>query len=741
MIDPVCNTAALRFGYRRIHWVVLGAVGLLGWLACQGTAAEPAKDSKAPTADAANQPGGAEAKSKDLPLAKIVMFNAGVGYFEHRGTVAGDAAVDLKFNVRDINDLLMSMVLEDQGGGRISTVTYGSKDPITKTLQTFAIDLTGNPTLGQILNQMRGEKVSIDAPNNISGLIVGLEHRQKEAGKDRPALDVEYLNLLTDEGLRSVAVEQIGHIRLLDAKLDAEFRQALKVLALSHATDKKVVTLNFLGNGQRPVRVGYIQETPVWKTSYRLVLGDEGGPLLQGWAIVENTTEEDWNKVNLTLVSGRPISFVMDLYQPLYVQRPVVEPELYASLRPQTYNQDLEQAEAEFREKRRAEAAAAPAAPGLGRKAASDRQLLQLGAAAGIAGRNRYGYAAAGEQDAAKQANMSAMQLRASAPSMAQGGDVGELFQYVIATPVTLPRHESAMLPIVNESVKGEKVSIYNQHVQAKHPLNGLRLKNTTDLHLMQGPITVFDDGAFAGDARIEDMQPGTERLISYALDLGTEVAPSTVGQPQRLVSVRIAKGTLFTEYRLTRETDYTVKNSGKKAKKVLIEYPLEAQWKLIEPEKPTEKTRDLYRFAVNAEPGQPAKLAVKEEQIVRQQWAVNNLDEGAIGLYLSEQVVSARVKDALREIIAQKRAIQDVAQRRRQAEQQVAEISQEQDRIRRNMVELDRTADLYKKYVMKLSAQEEQIDKLHEQSKELQGQETRLQKKLEDFILSLDLS
>ena len=96
------------------------------------------------------------------------------------------------------------------------------------------------------------------------------------------------------------------------------------MLATAHSTDKKTVTLNFLGDGKRPVRVGYIQETPIWKTSYRLVLKDKEQPFLQGWAIVENTTEEDWDDVDLTLVSGRPISFIMDLYQPLYVQRPVV---------------------------------------------------------------------------------------------------------------------------------------------------------------------------------------------------------------------------------------------------------------------------------------------------------------------------------------------------------------------------------------------------------------------------------
>ena len=161
---------------------------------------------------------------------------------------------------------------------------------------------------------------------------------------------------------------------------------------------------------------------------------------------------------------------------------------------------------------------------------------------------------------------------------MAQASDVGEMFQYEIASPVTLPRQQSAMLPIVNESVKGEKVSIYNPSVQAKHPLNGLRLTNSTDLHLMQGPITVFDGGAYAGDAKIDDLPPKSERLISYALDLDTEVAPESTGRPEQLVNVSIVKGTLHASRKLTRVQNYTVKNSGSKVKKVLIEYPLGRQ-------------------------------------------------------------------------------------------------------------------------------------------------------------------
>ena len=183
------------------------------------------------------------------------------------------------------------------------------------------------------------------------------------------------------------------------------------------------------------------------------------------------------------------------------------------------------------------------------------------------------------------------------------------------------------MLPIVNSAVQGEKLSIYNPAVQPKHPLNGVRLKNTTDLHLMQGPVTVFDDGTYAGDARIEDLPPGSERLISYALDLDVEVAPESKSAPDQLTSVKIAKGVLTSTRKYQRTQTYTVKNSGKNAKTVLVEYPSEPNWKLIEPKEPTEKTRDVYRFAVTAEPGKPAALKIVEEQTVSQQVAAGEPD------------------------------------------------------------------------------------------------------------------
>ena len=671
-----------------------------------------------------------------LTLKQVVLFSSGVGYFEHGGQVQGNAKVEMQFKVDAINDLLKSMVVEDLGGGQVSTIGYGSKDPVEKTLKSFSIDLTGNPTLGKLLTQVRGERVEIDAPNKITGIIVGVETRRQEIEKGR-ILEAEVLNLLTDEGLRAVVLESVSRIKLMDEKLNGELQKALAVLATAHATDKKTVTLNFLGDGARKVRVGYVQETPIWKTSYRLVLDDKKSPFLQGWAIVENTTEDDWKDVGMTLVSGRPISFVMDLYQPLYIPRPVARLELFASLAPQTYGQDLAAKEQQFRKMAEATRPAAPppapAAAGMGGFGGG------MAAGTGLARARRAAPSRAGATEG-QALSEEALDIRQGVRSLAAGGEVGELFQYSIAIPVSLPRRQSAMLPIVNADVKAEKVSIYNPNVQPKHPLNGLKLVNSTGLHLMQGPITVFDGGAYAGDAKIEDLAPNGQRLVSYALDLETEVAPESKGRPEQIVSVQLKKGTMFIEMKHARSQEYTVKNSGRKAKKVLIEYPLDSTWKLVAPKEPAEKTRDLYRFAVEAKPGEPARLVVEEERIDRQQVAITNLDEGAIQVYLSAKVVSEKVKAALAEVIKQKAALQKVVRDRTLLEQQVNTIGQDQSRIRQNMDKLDRTSDLYKRYVKNLTDQEDKLESLRGQIKELVDQETKLRKALDDYLLGLDL-
>jgi hypothetical protein len=701
---------------------------------------KPAVPSAAASTPASDGAGGAT-----VPLARVVLFSSGVGFFDRQGQVDGNAAVAIKFNAGDINDLLKSLVVEDRAG-QIAAVTYGSKDPITKTLQKFAINLTSNPTLAQILNQIRGERIEFSAPGPMSGTLLGVETRTRQPDPKQPPVAVEILNVLSDDGLRSVPLDQVGTIKIANAQLDKEFRQALAVLALGHDADKKSVTLHFNGQGPRPVRVGYIQNMPIWKTSYRLVLTDDGQPKLQGWAIVENTTEEDWHDVGLTLVSGRPVSFIMNLYDPLYVQRPTVEPELFAGLRPQVYGQAL--GDTLVRDER--------AKQGFGNRGAgkhfaklSQKDLNAAAADESAADSMTESEAVdspvAGGSSSGKQLSFTVSKplYQAFAPSAneaAASGDVGELFQYSIVPPVTLNRQESAMLPIVDGQVSGKKVSVYNPAVQAKHPLCGMRLKNTTELHLMQGPITVFDGGAYAGDARIEDIAPGVERLLTYALDLDVEVADRSTNASEEITHIRMIKGMLIAEHKAVRTRKYTLKNSSQKDKTILVEQPLDNNWHLITPQEPTEKTATLYRFAVDVPADKSADLEVVEERIYNQSVAINNAATDLIHFFQSQRVISPAVKQSLEKIVEMKTRILQLTENRKQLELQLKNINEEQNRIRQNMQQLDRVSDLYKRYVKKFGDQEDSVEQLRGQIEKSIQDETKEAKALDAFLLSLDL-
>ena len=661
-----------------------------------------------------------------LPIGQVVLFSSGVGYFQREGTVEGTTRVDLSFPVQDINDLLKSMVLRDLDGGHISTVSYDSNAPVERTLKSFAINLTGNPSFGTILNQARGEKVEVvlqqtnaNQPGTMSGTVVGIEKQHVAVGKD--AVEVEMLNLWCADGVRSLKMTEVQRVRFLNPIMESEFRKALETLALSHDTQKKAVSINFVGDGKRNVRVGYVVENPIWKTSYRLVLDKKEKPYLQGWAVVENPTDEDWKDVRMSLVSGRPISFQMDLYQPLYVPRPVVEPELFASLRPPTYSGGLvrEMDQLERLEEKGKDGPAAKLPSGGAGYDDKPRVRKQV-------------------EDSAKYQKKTEerLSLRDSgvAPT-ATASKLGDFFQYAIDRPVTLPRQKSAMLPIVGKDVEATRVSIYNEQTQAKFPLLGVRLKNTSGLHLNQGPITVFDGPNYAGDARILDLQPNEERLLSYAIDLGTEVNPVPSSDNGRLTIVKAVKGILYTTTKMRETKTYTIVNRNDAERIVLIEHPVRNDFALKDTEKPAETASDFYRFQLKVPAGKSEKQVVTEERTINDVVQVTNLDDDSIRIFIGNTVTSPKVKDGLQKAMELRWAAAKTQRDIQEVERQLNVITNDQVRLRANLKEMPATAAAYKRYLEKFDLQETQIEKYQADIKKLQGVEFTQKKELEEFL------
>ncbi len=673
-----------------------------------------------------------------LPIAQVILFSSGVGYFQREGEVEGSARIDLTFPVENINDLLKSMVLQDLGGGRVSAVSYDSRDPVEKTLRSFALNLTGNPSFGQLLNQARGEKVEVlmqqtstTQPSTMTGVIMGLEHQRQPVGKDG-IVEVEVLNLLCAEGIRSVKLTDVQKLRFLNPVIENELKRALDTLALSHDTQKKAVSLSFAGEGKRPVRVGYVTESPIWKTSYRLVLNKEGKPFLQGWAIVENTTDEDWRDVRMGLVSGRPISFQMNLYDPLYLARPVVEPELFASLRPVTYGGAMDDARSVTKTPPAKPTSAMPPPKGSPRPNGEggdmvlERKVVDF--SVGFARPN----------DGWKLAEQ--MNLQAGVSSAASATEMGDYFQYLIEHPVSLPRQKSAMLPIVNQGVEGTKVSIYNERTQAKHPLLGLKFKNTSGLHLMQGPITVFEGSNYAGDSRILDLQPKEERLLSYAIDLGVEVEPVAKPTPDRLIKVKVNKGILYATNKVVETKLFNVKNRTEHERTLLIEHPFRPEFTLKTPEKFAERSRDVYRFELKVPAGETGKQEIVEERDVVHSVQLTNSDDQTMRFFLSAPVTSDKVKESLARAIELKTKLSDTQREIAKLQQDLRIITDDQGRLRANLANVPPSSDAYKRYVRKFDTQETEIERLQDEIKKMQDVEHQQRIAYETYLGSLNV-
>jgi hypothetical protein len=337
--------------------------------------------------------------------------------------------------------------------------------------------------------------------------------------------------------------------------------------------------------------------------------------------------------------------------------------------------------------------------------------------------------------------DMEEVNLRQGARDMATASQLGDFFQYVIDNPVSLARQRSAMLPIVNKDVEGTRVSIYNQNIHPKFPMLGLRFKNTSGLHLMQGPITVFEGASYAGDARIrDDLQPNEERLLAYAVDLGTEVEPVVDNPKHTLTKVKVSRGIVYSTTRLVENKTYKVSNRSDTDRTLLIEHPNRADFTLTSKDKPKETARDVLRFELKVPAGKSASQTVTEEKDLSAQVVLSNSDSNQIQVFLRSNAVSDAVKKALNRAMELKGKRDLTAQDLNLAQQQLGDIERDQDRLRKNLKETPPQSEAYKKYLAKLDAQEGDIDKLTAKIKELRTAHLDQAKAYDNFLLALDL-
>jgi len=735
-----------------------------------------------------------------LPVTRVVLFNAGIAYFHREGDVTGDGRLDLRFDEADVNDLLKSLVLTDKDGGKVRAVTYDNRMPLDFTLKGFVVDVTENPTMGQLMHQVRGEKVELTDRTGVvtTGQIVSVERPPAPAAGPAPG---ELVNLLTEDGLQTVELKQLKKIKFVRAELQADFKRALELLATARGDNKKAVSVVFSGAGKRKVAVGYVVEAPLWKPSYRLSVDDKGAARIQGWATVENTTDEDWVNVKVGLVAGRPMTFQMDMYDPLFVPRPTVEPDLFASLRPPMYQGGLNPSG----NMGIAMGGTQNLGGGGGNGANQFGNQANIGFGGGIAGvtgnqanlgfggfgggiqggignlggqfglqGGQFGFqrgqgSAGGYLPRVPRPNLRALygerlsyteyvnRLRGT-PTPAPEGDsppvktvkdpldkeagalaaadgaLGDMFEYTIDEPVTLAKQKSALLPLVNEAVEGSRVSIFNANTLAKHPLLGLKLVNKTKLHLAQGPVAVYDGGTFAGDARLPDLKPGETRLVSYAIDLGTEVVVRPSDTTVVVTSVVVADGNLVVHSVNRRSTAYLIRNRNPQDRAVVVEHALTDPWKLIAPAKPADRTRSYYRFDVPVKAGALATLDVAEESIEVSTSRVDSGTRGTLLYYANHKESKPAVREVLKTLLALREKVEESQTGIAEEQAALKEIAEDQDRIRKNIEKAPKESDAFKRYLKKFDEQETVIEKHQARIKELKAELAKHEKALKDF-------
>ncbi len=738
-----------------------------------------------------------------IPIEKVVFFKSGVSYVEHRGQVQGTETMMLRFSDEQMKDVLKSLVLQDKGGGTVGTISYPSQDPLRRTLEGYP--LSDDPEgFGTLINQVRGANLQINtAGESVTGTAVSAERR------DGPN-DAEqwYLNLYSDGTLRSIALDSVQSLRFEDPDLQERMRKGLEAVAASRNGDNKPVRLRFDGTGSRRVRVGYVVQAPVWKTSYRLLLPDEneGEGQIQGWAIVENQTDADWSGVDLTLVSGRPVSFVQDLYEPTYVERPVVSPTSDRPLRPKQHEEGMdasgdsriEVGGSTSRLDSRSiggvvrDATTGEALPGVnvalsgaGRGTATDQQgryeIQDVSPGSYTVDVSFVGYQSAEKTvqkgksalrvDAALQPSTQEMEevvtvgygrdvsfnasldlddrldtSEGSAPtdptqgvsSAATAAEAGAFFQYQVGD-VTLDRRQSAMLPIVTESVQIERLSIYDPSLHERHPLQGARLENTTGRHLAAGPVTVLDEGGYAGDARLSDTPPGDTRYVSYALNQDVQINRNDGGTEETVETGKIVGGVLQISRRRVASQTYTVENDGDTDVTLILEHPRRGGWSLVGPEA-EEQTASVYRFRTTIDAGATETLTVEQERTVSERRQLADASRDRLLSYARTGDLPDDVRDALEKAVELQRSLAQTNEDLQQAEQQLQRYRDTQSRIRENMNTIDSETEYYQRLLNKLRAQEDEIEELQDRIASLERQKSEQQDRLDSYLQDLDV-
>jgi hypothetical protein len=610
----------------------------------------------------------------ELPVKKVILYKHGIGYFERGGEVPAGESARLDFKANDMNDVLKSLVVQDTTGNSVAGVRYDSSQPLANKLREFPFALREKAPLADFLDQMKGAEVEIKLATGptVQGQILGARVLTAQ-GATR---DTETLTLLTSTGaISNYDLAALGGLQLKNPELQRQLSEYLASLNTARSREQKSVYIDSARDAARKLNVAYAIPMPVWKSSYRLVLdsGPQKKTMLEGWAIIDNTTNEDWTKVDLSVVSGRPISFISKLYEPKIIERQVAE---------------LKESE--------------PLAP-----------VVYKGRTANRAMGPQMEVVAAAPMLQASTAEISDVSVQTNAR------EAGELFEYKFSQPVTVKRNESAMLPFVQQEIQGRKLLIYTQGSAQAHPLNSVELTNSTGKALDGGPLSVYEGAIYAGESLFNTFKAGDKRLISYAEDLGTVVTERGIAEGRVLRTLTASRGIITSRFVIRHSMTYEVRNVDRKPKTLVIEHPIISK-RTLESPRETEKSATHYRFEVKLSGVESQSIEVKEQELIEELQSLSTWEDEDFALVVSNSALSPAARQFFAELAALKRQLADAEAKLQDINQRIQETGKDVERLRLNLSSLNNVAgqqERVQQYASQLAALDQEISNLRTQA------------------------
>ena len=612
-----------------------------------------------------------------LAIREITLFTSGVGQFTYTGVVEGDQVVQIAFSQDQLNDVLKSLRISDFDGGTITSVVYPGIEPLHRILQGYRVDLSANPSLAQLLEQLRGSTLEAipQRGRSVIGELVGVESISPSGGTASDSSKPRTRIVMNQAGrLTPLILEDLVSVVVLDDHIRQDLHQALDTLHSRAGDDTRTLEIHFTGQGQRRVGISYVTEAPVWKTTFRI---DSQEAIMQAWAIVENTTSLDWNNVYIRLVSGSPISFVQDLSTPQFIQRPVVD------LTPTSPT--------------------APPRPEAGIPSPAPQAAL----------RSQPMAPAMVQAEALVDRSMSLAD--SGVPDSAAFVQTGESYGFVVTQPVSIPRRQSGLIPLFTQPIDVTRMSYFPLTNQSANPFAALWIRNTLGTRLPTGSVTVYEDGQYAGDAVIESFGPDEERIVAFARDQDIRIFVRP-DQTQDISRISLARGVLIIERTTIHSRRYEVFNSRSRSKTLLLEYPRLANHQLLPLSDENhdlqlkESTESAYRFEVELGPQESRVVTLSSQEITQQTFAMINARTQTFLQYTTHGAASAEVRQALERAVQLRQAID-------QAESRISSLNQargvavnNQARTRSNLESLGRESTQGQVFVNRLLELENEI-------------------------------